>query len=363
NYKTSVADWPTRLSVGLEHQQMLLIGRNFGNEGGVADTIRFDDEVRSRQTMAFAQAEVDLPANTFLTLGVSLNDLTYDFYRLTDALNDTSFTFIKNFDQVWAPRIGLLKQIAPDFAVQGSISRGFSPPSAKEIRTGEGTINRDLEAELGINYEVGIRGTLFNQLLNYDITAFNFQLDETIISFTDVSGVVRFKNTGATDQRGLEANVFAYLIDNPENVISRLRIQAAYTYHNFKFKNYVIVNEEEGTRSDFSDNKLTGVSPHILVNTLDINTLPGLYLNLTHNYSDKVPLNDDNTVFADAYHLIDFKAGLENQLFDTGFDLFFGVNNLFDIRYSLGNDINAFGGRFFQPAPGRNWFAGLKVRI
>jgi iron complex outermembrane receptor protein len=76
-----------------------------------------------------------------------------------------------------------------------------------------------------------------------------------------------------------------------------------------------------------------------------------------------VPLNDGNTVYADAYHLIDFKIGLENELAETGFDLFFGVNNLFDIRYSLGNDINPFGNRYFQPAPGRNWFAGLKIRI
>lgn len=363
NYQTKVADWPTRLTAGLEYQQQLLVGRNFGNVAGVADTIRFDDEVRSRQTMAFAQAEIDLPASTFITLGISLNDLNYDFYRLTDALNDTSFTFVKNFDDVLAPRIGILKQINSNFALQGSISRGFSPPSVKEIRTGEGTINRGLEAELGINYEMGIRGTLFNQLLNYDITAFSFQLDETIVSFTEASGVVRFKNTGATDQQGIEANVFAYLIDNPANFISRLRLQAAYTYHNFKYESYVIIDEAEGERQDFSGNQLPGVAPHIMVNTLDINTLPGFYLNLTHNFSDEVPLNDGNTVYAEAYHLFDFKAGLENQLLDTGFDLFFGINNIFDIRYSLGNDINPFGGRYFQPAPGRNWFAGLKVKI
>ena len=363
NYKTTIADWPTRVSVGLEHQQQLLVARNFGNVGGIADTIRFDDEVRSRQTMAFAQAEIDLPANTFLTLGLSFNDLAYDFYRLTDAINDTSFTFAKNFDNVWAPRVGLLKQITPEFALQGSVSRGFSPPSVKEIRTGEGTINRGLEAELGINYELGIRGTLFNQLLNYDITAFNFQLDETIVSFTEASGVVRFKNAGATNQRGLEANLFAYLIDNPDYFITRLRVQTAYTFHDFAYEDYIIIDEEEGTSENFSGQQLPGVAPHILVNTVDINTLPGFYLNLTHNYSDAVPLNDGNTVFAEAYHLFDFKLGLENQVFEAGFDLFFGVNNLFDTRYSLGNDINPFRNRYFQPAPGRNWFAGLKVRI
>ncbi|MFT6036052.1 MAG: iron complex outermembrane receptor protein [Marivirga sp.] len=36
-----------------------------------------------------------------------------------------------------------------------------------------------------------------------------------------------------------------------------------------------------------------------------------------------------------------------------------GVENLTDITYSLGNDLNAFGGRYYQPAPGRNYFMGL----
>jgi iron complex outermembrane receptor protein len=42
-------------------------------------------------------------------------------------------------------------------------------------------------------------------------------------------------------------------------------------------------------------------------------------------------------------------------------ELYSGVDNLLDESYSLGNDLNAFGGRFFQPAPGRNWYGGLKV--
>ena len=38
-----------------------------------------------------------------------------------------------------------------------------------------------------------------------------------------------------------------------------------------------------------------------------------------------------------------------------------GVENATDRRYSLGNDLNAFGGRYFQPAPGRNYYAGTQV--
>ncbi|MDQ3536981.1 MAG: TonB-dependent receptor, partial [Bacteroidota bacterium] len=39
-----------------------------------------------------------------------------------------------------------------------------------------------------------------------------------------------------------------------------------------------------------------------------------------------------------------------------------GVDNLLNEEYSLGNDLNAFGGRFYQPSPERNYFAGLRVK-
>ena len=36
-----------------------------------------------------------------------------------------------------------------------------------------------------------------------------------------------------------------------------------------------------------------------------------------------------------------------------------GVNNLLDQQYSLGNDINAVGGRYYNAAPGRNYYVSI----
>jgi hypothetical protein len=38
---------------------------------------------------------------------------------------------------------------------------------------------------------------------------------------------------------------------------------------------------------------------------------------------------------------------------------FIGVNNLFDNQYSGNVRINAFGGRYFEPAPDRDVYAGM----
>jgi iron complex outermembrane receptor protein len=40
-----------------------------------------------------------------------------------------------------------------------------------------------------------------------------------------------------------------------------------------------------------------------------------------------------------------------------------GVDNLLDQKYSLGNDINGFGGRYYNAAPGRNYYVALLIQF
>ena len=42
-------------------------------------------------------------------------------------------------------------------------------------------------------------------------------------------------------------------------------------------------------------------------------------------------------------------------------NVYAGLDNATNRRYSLGNDLNAFGGRYFQPAPGRAWYGGARL--
>jgi len=41
--------------------------------------------------------------------------------------------------------------------------------------------------------------------------------------------------------------------------------------------------------------------------------------------------------------------------------IFVGVDNLFDERYNGSVTPNAFGNRFFEPAAGRTWHAGITL--
>ena len=79
--------------------------------------------------------------------------------------------------------------------------------------------------------------------------------------------------------------------------------------------------------------------------------------------TSSIPLTDANDVYADSYKLLQLKIGYKKQLNKTVLDIYFGVDNLLNETYSLGNDLNAAGGRYFNPAPKRNYFAGVKIEL
>jgi iron complex outermembrane receptor protein len=357
DYFYNVGAIPGKLTAGGEFQRELLVGRNFENLGGEPGDISFDDEVRSWQTLAFFKTEWEFPSRIFLDAGVSFNDLGYNIYRLQDARLDTSYRLNKAFETVITPRIGILKQINHTVSIFGSIGNGFSPPSVKEVRTGDGRLNIDLQPETGWNYEAGVRLSINDRLFG-EATFFYLELDETIVGYTEaLSNTVRFRNAGATTQTGSELLARYIAINNPASWISFLELQAAYTYNHFRFRDYV---KEE---VDYSENKLTGTAPNILVASANVKTKPGLNAYISYNFTDEIPLNDANTVYSSAYQLVDVRVGWEHEMQNGKLEIFGGVNNLMDQIYSLGNDLNAYGERYYQPAPARNFYGGLKYRF
>ena len=355
-YNASLFNFPTQITFGGEYQSRFAAARNYGNVGGMPDTLNFDDELRTSQALVFAQAGFDLPADFNLSLGLSYNLTNYDILRLVDATLNRGYDIERKFDPVLAPRMALLKKLNPTNSIFGSISYGFSPPTLEEVRTNEGSINTDINPEVGLNYELGARGMAANNRLDYDVTAFLFNLKETIIDYQSERGTTLFRNAGQTDQKGVEAGVGYSLISNPGGGLSLLSIRSSYTYHRFRFEEY------KRGENDFSGNKLTGVAPHNFVARISAETGPGFYSNIQYSYTDEIPLNDANSVYAPDYHLVMFKAGFRKTILGQWqLDLYVGGDNLLDENYSLGNDLNAFGGRHFQPSASRNFYAGMKV--
>ncbi|MFD2531621.1 TonB-dependent receptor family protein [Gracilimonas halophila] len=359
-FDTDIGEVRTRFTVGGELQSANYAARNFENDSSEVGALNFDDEIKIQSSLIFVNTEIDLPNDFYVTAGLSYNRLEYSLNRLvTNLSGDNTGLAEKTFDPEIIPRVGLLKKFSPALSLHGSVSFGFSPPTIEEFRTNEGSIALDLEAEQGVNYEVGARGTLIGPRITYDITTFFFKLDETIVQQpSDRNSTVIFENTGSTDQYGLEAAINWAIIRNMGAFLEEMDWSISYTFHDFEFKDY----QKEG--DDFSGNKLTGVAPHILVSTLNTKTATGIYSSLSYNFTDEIPLNDANTVNSEAYHLVQLKAGLKRQVKEgVSVDVFAGIDNLLNEKYSLGNDLNAFSGRYYQPAAPRNWFGGVKLNV
>ena len=95
-----------------------------------------------------------------------------------------------------------------------------------------------------------------------------------------------------------------------------------------------------------------------------MSTKIGLYANANLFYSSRIYLNDANTAVASPYTLLGFKTGYRFDLTKkTSFNLFAGVQNILNEKYSLGNDINGPGGRYFNTAPGINYYAGIVFKF
>lgn len=345
------------VTYGNEFQVANLDGKNFGNVGGQADTIRFHDELSNEISFWFADVKLNLRDDLKFTAGASLNRIVYRINRLQDEIAQMPGNYSKEFKRVFSPRVALSKTWSENFSTHLSVSHGYSPPTTTEIRTNEGTINQGLEPEVGINYELNLRGAAINNRLSFDLALFMFNLDESITTETDGNGVVLFRNSGQIDQKGLEATLQWNWLAQPSTQFTSFNSRLAFTHHDFEFNNYVDGGD------DLSGNALTGTAPNVLSLMTDFSLRSGFYANVTYQYSDEIPLNDENTFYSEAYQIFQTRIGYKRGTPKTDYEFFVGVNNLFNEQYSLGNDLNAFGQRYFQPAPERSFYLGLNLKF
>jgi len=74
-------------------------------------------------------------------------------------------------------------------------------------------------------------------------------------------------------------------------------------------------------------------------------------------------MDDANAVRVSGHQVVDVRAGWRLASGGWRVQPYAGVNNLFDERYNDNLRVNAFGGRFFEPAPGRNVYAGIRASM
>lgn len=355
-FSDSINNSKLTLQGGIELQQGFNASKVYTNVNGLPGIMQTDDEINNRHYFVFAQATLELAKGWILTTGASINLLKIEI----DRLSQPSSYQEKKYNNEVAPRIAVLKKITPLISAYASVAKGFSPPTNAEILPSTGVITTSLEAEQGINYEAGIKGNLLKGKLYFDINAFYFRLNNTIAQRRDAAGADYFVNAGSTKQNGIETFLSYRFKDVNIPAFDDIKLWMSHTWNNFRYNEYQKVTDNT---EDYSGKKLPGIPSNFVAAGVDAIFVRYFYINLTYYYSDPLYLNDANTGRASSYNLFSARLGFRRQLFkDAAMEIFAAGDNIFDVKYSLGNDINAFGGRYYNAAPGRNYSTGISVK-
>lgn len=335
-----------RLTVGidLDHQdddrsRYLLAGADLGTQ-----TQDQNEQVDS--TGLYIQNEYSLSQQMELTLGGRYDRL--DFEVQDNFLSDGDDSGDRSFRK-FSPSVGLRYSPLPGLNFYTNISRSFESPTAVELRNPSGGgFNQQLDPQVATNYEIGVKGALGGKA-RYDVTLFTMDVTDELVPY-DIAGTTYYENAGESSRNGLEAQ----LVLEP---MKYLTTTFAYTYSDFQFEKFI---DDNG--NDFSGKTIPGIPKTLLSADFTYTHPNGIYSQLTALYVSDIYANNANTVSNDAYTVSDLRLGYTRFFGPWEFSPFIGVNNLFDKQYNGNVRINAFGGRYFEPAPDRDIYAGFTLR-
>ncbi|SEL06607.1 TonB-dependent receptor [Parapedobacter koreensis] len=345
-----------RFNAGLEWQYGGTDISNYDNHGGSQGDEQAIDALKSLQHFYFVRLSADVASRLTMEAALSLNYYRYRYKSIFPG-NESAFTD-RDFDAEWMPRVALSYLFMPQLSGRLSLSRGYSPPTIAEIRPSDNMVNTALAAETGWNYEAGFRWQTANRRAFVDGSVFYYRMEDAIIRQLRESGAEFFDNAGGVNQRGVELSAVVWAVEpRMHGVLQGLQVGSNLTLSKFRFGDYRVGDD------DFTGNKLTGVPASTVVSSLLAQFPGGISGYILHNYTASIPLDDANTAFADSYHLLQAKISWDTALNkQLKLQIFAGGDNLLNQKYSLGNDINAFGGRFFNAAATRNFYGGIALR-
>jgi len=351
-YEKKVNDTKIQLVGGAELQTGNFNAIVSKNKNGNADTLLTNDDIKYNNCSIFAQGDFNFKESWIITAGASINKTKVDFTRL-----NAYPVLVQNrtFKSEISPRLALQKVLAKGNSIFASISRGFSPPTLAELLPSTAAINTTLQAEEGINYEAGARFAFLKNKLHVEATAFYYKLYNALVSRKDSTNADYYVNAGNAKQKGVELSA-DYTTTFHNNVLDHLTIQPAYTLSDFKYGTF-----KKGT-ADFSGKSLPSVPKNTFSILADVQFKKGIYFNSTYYCASKIYLDDANSVAASAYHVLGSRIGWKTTVKTLKLNFYFGGDNLLNETYSLGNDINAAGGRYYNVAAKRNYYAGVSLQ-
>lgn len=331
--------------------------REFGNSGGKPTDLRLNQTERVQGIGAFVQASLSFSERVSLmgALRYDKTDFEVDDLFPVDSANpdDSGKRDMSEF----SPTVGVHVQALPELGIFANYAESFETPTTVELGNregGAGGFNPDLEAMTGKTYEVGVRGSV-RQVVTYEASYYHTRLENELIAFEIASapGLTYYRNAGSSDRDGAEV----VLRVQAHELVS---LQGTYNWVDAKFDSY----KDEAEGYDYSGNTVPGLAPTQVQGSVRVGP-SAWFVEGGIEHTTEMEVNDANSgVPTDAYTLFDVRVGGSGlMLGQLELSPFAGVQNLTDETYVSSVAINAFGGRFYEPGPGRTFFVGATLAV
>ena len=343
--------YSAQLAGGLEFADQRDDRKRYNNLNGSKGELIFNQEEQYINTAIFGQQDIHFTQRWVLNLG-----LRYDIVnvRVQDLFIEDGIGSGKRTLQGMSGTIGTRFRMTDNHNLYGNISSGFETPTLIEL-TNNPVDNRGLNPTLNpqqaVNYEIGMKGVLTNKF-RYEMALFMIDVYDELLPYELDSSPGRsyYRNAGRSRHNGLEFGIHGYLTTG-------LTFALSYTYSRFYFIDYQLA------KNNFRENSIPGIPEHMGYAEFFYLSTSGIYGRFEIQGRSKLYVNDANTAIDDPYAAINIQTGYR-LLFNRWYvEPFFGINNILDVSYSDNIRINAFGERYYEPAPGLNFYGGVNIHI
>ena len=353
-HRGSLFDRPVTFNVGVDADRLHELRQGYINNNGAIGALRRNEDDTVTSGDVYAEARWDLAPAVSLTLGVRSSQVKYDsvdHYIVGPNPDDSGR---RNYYNT-SPIVGVVWHAAENLNLYASYGQGFETPTFAEMAyrpTGPG-LNLALDPATSTAYEIGMKWfPTATQRLN--LAAFTATTDQEIVVDSATGGRTTYRNASQTNRRGFEA---AWDADLGQGFVAHVN----YTYLLAEFADPYAsgippVVTPAGAR-------LPGVPPQQAFGVLE--WTPGGYAGFSIagevQYVGRVYANEVNTAYAPAYTIGNLRVGFAQQAGNLQFSEYVRVNNIADVNYVGSVIVGDTNGRYYEPSPGRNWYAGVSI--
>lgn len=354
------ARWGTpRVAVGLDVQRSHDVRRNYRATGGqiVAPTdtlLQFQGETVV-SVGPFAQVQFEVAPKISVSVGGRFDRLAFDVDdRFTGDGDDDSGT-----RTMVAPsgHVGTTWRWTESLIIYGNLSTAFETPTTTELNSradGAGGFNPDLDPQRVLTVELGARGSVGGRL-RYEAALFQASTKDAIVQYLETAGRAYFRNAGRVRNRGLELGLTA-------QATRWLSVRSAVTLADYRFLEYRVPINPPPALDTLDGNRLAGV-PGRAWRAGATARFGELTVDAEHSVQSPLWGDDANTVRVPGWDrgALNLRAAWTHPFRGWRIEPFAALQNALDSRYVGAVTLNGFGGRVLEPAPRRNWYAGIEI--